>query len=133
MSPAFIVINVGALVLMASAWSSGWFAILSMIEWHEIIMLFYLIGYFGIGLIAAGKRAWETVGHITDGLPMYGLCFTGVSLLLALGHLTSSNADVVMDVFKYMTLAIIPNILGAWLMIWLREIAYWTYRDEETF
>ena len=126
MSPKFIVVNVGALAIAFSAWASGWFAVLSMLDWPEISMLIFLVGYFCVGLVAAAKHATSTVEHVMDGLPMWGLCFTGISLILAVSHLTTNDPEVLFLVFKYMALAILPNVLGVYLMIWLREVSHWT-------
>ena len=131
MSPRFIVVNVGALAIAASAWASGWFAILSMLEWSEIAMLIFLAGYFAVGIVAAARGAFETVHHVMDGLPMWGLCFTGVSLIIAVSHLTSNDPEVLFVVFKYMALAILPNVLGVYLMIWLREVVHWSRDPDE--
>ncbi len=130
--PRFVIVNAVAITLAGAAWHAGWLDGLSALTNAEWAMLAFLGIYFSIGLAAALRRDWRLVGHIANGLPMWALGFTGLGLVMAVAGLTAMTPETLLTVFRHLALAIVPNIFGVLLMVWLREIAFWSGDREET-
>ena len=129
--PRFVIVNVIAVALVGAAWQAGWLTGLAGLGAAEWAMLAFLGLYFGVGLAGAVGGNWRLVGHIADGLPMWALGFTGLGLVMAVAGLTSMTPETLLAVFRHLALAIVPNVFGVLLMIWLREISYWSGPDED--
>jgi hypothetical protein len=130
--PRFVIVNAIALTLAAAAWQAGWLDGLAALSNAEWAMLAFLMIYFGVGLAAAFRRDWKLVGHIANGLPMWALGFTGLGLVMAVSGLKAMTPETLLTVFRHLALAIVPNVFGVLLMVWLREIAFWSGDREET-
>ncbi len=130
--PRFVIVNAVALTLAAAAWHAGWLDGLSALTGAEWAMLAFLGAYFSVGLVAALRRDWRLVGHIANGLPMWALGFTGLGLVMAVTGITAMTPETLLAVFRHLALAIVPNVFGVLLMVWLREIAFWSGDREET-
>lgn len=88
-------------------------------------MLVVLGLYSLTGFWAAFRGNWKTAAHIANGTPMFALAMTGLGMLLATLDLTELTPQALALVFREMVLAISPNILGVFLLAWLRELAFW--------
>lgn len=132
MRPRFVIVNAVALALCAAAWQAGWLDGLTALTGAEWTMLGFLLAYFSIGLVAAFRCDWKLVGHIANGLPMWALGFTGLGLVMAVAGLTAMTPEMLLSVFRHLALAIVPNVFGVLLMVWLREIAFWSGDREQT-
>ena len=116
--------------LVGSAWWADFFTGFFTLHGIEYAMIAFLISYFSIGVIAAAVKNWEIVRHIANGLPMWALVFTGMGIVNAAIGLSGVETDILLKVFKNLALAISPNIVGVFLMVWLREIALWCGHEE---
>lgn len=130
--PRFVIVNAMAVALSAAAWYAGWLDGLAALTNAEWAMLAFLVAYFAVGLTAAFRRDWRLVGHIANGLPMWALGFTGLGLVMAVADLKAMTPETLLTVFRHLALAIVPNVFGVLLMVWLREIAFWSGDREET-
>jgi hypothetical protein len=126
----FIVINTMLISLLGSAWWAGFFDGFLNLHGMEYAMMLFLLAYFMIGIISSLFKKWEIVRHIANGLPMWALVFTGIGIINAAIGLANTETDTLLIVFKNLALAISPNIVGVFLMIWLREIALWCGHEE---
>lgn len=129
--PRFVIVNAIAIALTAAAWQAGWLEGLAALTGAEWAMLAFLGVYFSVGLAAAFRRDWSLVGHIANGLPMWALGFTGLGLVMAVAGLKAMTPETLLTVFRHLALAIVPNVFGVLLMVWLREIAFWSGDREE--
>lgn len=88
-------------------------------------MLAALILYSLVGFGAGYLGRWSIAAHIANGTPMFALAMTGIGMLLATLGLKELTPQALAQVFRDMVLAISPNILGVFLLAWLRELAFW--------
>ena len=88
-------------------------------------MLAALVLYSAAGFWAAFRGRWSVAAHIANGTPMFALAMTGLGMLLATLDLGELTPQALAQVFREMVLAITPNILGVFLLAWLRELAFW--------
>lgn len=88
-------------------------------------MLAALALYSLIGFWAAFRARWSVAAHIANGAPMFALAMTGLGMLLATLDLNALTPQALALVFREMVLAISPNILGVFLLAWIRELAFW--------
>lgn len=116
--------------LLGSAWWADFFLGFSKLHGMEYAMISFLFFYFLIGTVASLLKKWEIVRHVANGLPMWALVFTGLGIINAVAIMTNTDTETLLSVFKNLTLAISPNIVGVFLMIWLREIALWCGHEE---
>ena len=121
----FITLNLIVFCLIFAAWRSGFFAFSAAFTVREIAMLAALLLYSVAGFWAAFQGRWKVAGHIANGAPMFALAMTGLGMLLATLDLTELTPQALAQVFREMVLAISPNILGVFLLAWLRELAFW--------
>jgi hypothetical protein len=123
--PKFVTLNVMIFCLLIAAWRAGFFAFSAAFTTREVAMLAALVVYSLIGFRAAFQGRWTVAGHIANGAPMFALAMTGLGMLLATLDLTELTPQALAQVFREMVLAISPNILGVFLLAWLRELAFW--------
>lgn len=123
--PKFLTLNLIGLCLCFAAWRAGFFAFSAAFGIREVAMLATLVVYSAIGFWAAFQGRWKVAAHIANGAPMFALAMTGVGMLLATLDLTELTPQALAQVFREMVLAISPNILGVFLLAWLRELAFW--------
>lgn len=116
--------------LLGSAWWANFLFGFSKLHMMEYVMILFLLAYFMVGIISSLFKKWEIVRHIANGLPMWALVFTGIGIINAAIGLSNTETDTLLIVFKNLALAISPNIVGVFLMIWLREIALWCGHEE---
>ena len=129
MRPAFIVTNV---ILFSVIGAAGWLGLLSpllLMPHYEIVISCFvaLLWAFGIGAALLGKT--KIVYHIANGLPMYGLAGTGISIILAITSVHALNSTTAFDVFRAVGLSLAINFEGIIGMIWLRELAFWDQKE----
>lgn len=125
MRPKFITLNLIAFCLLFAAWRAGFFAFSGTFTMRELVMLTILVLYCAAGFWAAYRGQWSVAAHIANGTPMFALAMTGLGMLLATLDLTELTPQALALVFREMVLAISPNILGVFLLAWLRELAFW--------
>jgi hypothetical protein len=113
------------LCLLLAAWRTGFFAFSTAFAPREVAMLAALVLYSLVGFWAAFLGRWNVTAHIANGTPMFALAMTGVGMLLATLDLKELTPQALAGVFRDMVLAISPNILGVFLLAWLRELAFW--------
>lgn len=130
MRPKFITLNVVILCFCFSAWWAGFFSFTSLFGVKEIIMLSILGVYSSFGFGAIIIKKWNICRHIANGTPMFALAMTGLGMLLATTTLDTLTPQALAQVFKDMVMAISPNILGIFLLAWLRELAFWCGNEE---
>jgi hypothetical protein len=126
--PRFIALNAVLAALLTAAWWAGLLAAFASVAPLEIAMLALLAAYFLSGLVSAWQGCWAAVRHTANGLPMLALVFTGLGLVLAVSGPELAGAlspEAMVKVFRNLALAILPNVVGVFLMAWLREIAFW--------
>ncbi|MGH7660808.1 MAG: hypothetical protein ACRENA_07840 [Vulcanimicrobiaceae bacterium] len=123
--PRFITLNLIGLCVLFAAWRTGFFQFSSAFTPREVAMLAALVLYSLAGFLAAFRGRWKAAGHIANGTPMFALAMTGLGMLLATLDLTELTPQALAQVFREMVLAISPNILGVFLLAWLRELAFW--------
>lgn len=121
----FVTLNLMGLCLCLAAWRAGFFAFAGAFSNHEVAMLVVLVLYGLAGFVAAFLGRWKVAAHIANGTPMFALAMTGVGMLLATMDLKELTPQALAQVFRDMVLAISPNILGVFLLAWLREVAFW--------
>lgn len=126
----FIVVNTMLLSIVCVALWANFFAGFFILNKMEYAMIGFLFVYFLFGVIAAWRENWEVTRHIANGLPMWALTFTGIGIVNAAIGLTGTDTNTLLMVFKNLALAISPNIVGVFLMVWLREIALWCGNEE---
>lgn len=121
----FVILNLVALCLLFAAWRAGFFAFSGAFSGREIAMLIALVLYSLVGFVAAFRGRWSVAEHIANGAPMFALAMTGLGMLLATLDLHELTPQALAVVFREMVLAISPNILGVFLLAWIREVAFW--------
>jgi hypothetical protein len=90
------------------------------------LILVGLLGAYAIwGLIAMLQQHWDDVRHIANSLPMYGLCFTVLGILLTMASVKDFSTESVTNLLLPLICALTPNMVGVGLMIWMRELAWW--------
>lgn len=123
--PKFIVLNVMILCVGFAAWRAGFFAFSGTFAPREVALLVVLVIYSSIGFGAAFAGRWNVAAHIANGTPMFALAMTGLGMLLATLDLKELTPQALAQVFHDMVLAIAPNVLGVFLLAWLRELTFW--------
>jgi hypothetical protein len=123
--PKFITLNLIVFCLIVAGWRAGFFAFSGVFPAREIVLLAVLSLYSAVGFRAAFRGHWNVAGHIANGTPMFALALTGLGMLLATVDLGELTPQALAQVFREMVLAISPNILGVFLLAWLRELAFW--------
>lgn len=121
----FVVLNILGFCLWFAARYSGFFGFVGSFDAKEVVMLAALFAYSGIGFVAAFRGYWAVAGHVANGTPMFALAMTGLGMLMATSGLHELTPQALASVFREMVLAISPNILGVFLLAWLRELAFW--------
>lgn len=130
MRARFVVVNVMMLAVLIAAWRIGMFGAVPALGEIEIVMLAALACYGSVGFAAAFAGRWESARHLANGIPMWGMAFTGLGMLLAVTHLRSLTPDGLSAVFRDFVFAISPNVLAVALMAWLREVLWWCHGAE---
>jgi len=115
---------------IVSAWWANYFEGFTHLHITEYAMIIFLLLYFLFGVFASMRKNWFVVRHIANGLPMWSLVFTGIGIINAAIGLVNVETETLILVFKNLALAISPNVIGVFLMIWLREIALWCGHEE---
>lgn len=123
--PTFITLNLIAFCIGFAAWRAGFFAFAGEFAPRELVMLVALVLYSLVGFWAAFLGRWNVTSHIANGTPMFALAMTGIGMLLATLDLGELTPQALAQVFREMVLAISPNILGVFLLAWLRELSFW--------
>lgn len=123
--PKFVTLNLIGLCVFVAAWRAGFFQFVAAFTPREVAMLAALVLYAAAGFVAAFRGSWKVAAHIANGTPMFALAMTGLGMLLATLDLTELTPQALAQVFREMVLAISPNILGVFLLAWLRELAFW--------
>jgi len=126
----FIIINTMLLTLMGVAFWANFLTGFLMLSVMEYFMIGFLSVYFVFGAFKAWREDWVVVRHIANGLPMWALTFTGIGIISAAIGLTNTDTTTLLTVFKNLALAISPNVVGVFFMVWLREIAIWCGHEE---
>ena len=125
MRPKFLTLNLIVFCLCFAAWRAGFFAFAGTFAPREVAMLAALVLYSLVGFWAAFLGRWNVAAHIANGTPMFALAMTGLGMLLATLDLSELTPQALAQVFHDMVLAISPNVLGVFLLAWLRELSFW--------
>lgn len=126
----FITLHVTVAAMAFALWRAGVFAIFPRLSPTELILVGLLGAYALRGFIAMLQQRWEDVRHIANSLPMYGLCFTVLGILLTMASVRDFSPDSVTNLLLPLICALSPNMVGVALMIWMRELAWWMGHEE---
>lgn len=123
----FLVFNVAVLALLACAWLMGLFRPFFTLGLQEWSMLGVLGVYAALGAVLLVRGRPDAASHVANSLPIFGLFFTGLGLLLSASHFTNTSPAALALIFRGLIGAIAPNIIAVGLMLWLREMGRWLY------
>lgn len=124
----FILFNLMVVALLICAGLFGLlqpFLSLGSLEWS---MLGALLVYGSVGAVALTLDKSQITSHVAHSLPILGLVFTGLGLLLAASQFSSIDPSALARIFHELVYAISPNVVAVGLMFWLREMAWWVYQ-----
>jgi hypothetical protein len=126
----FVTIHVTVAAVTFALWRGGVFGIFPRLSPTELILVGLLGTYAIRGFIAMAQRRWEDVRHIANSLPMYGLCFTVLGILLTMASVRDFSAESVTSLLLPLICALTPNMVGVALMVWMRELSWWLGHEE---
>jgi hypothetical protein len=126
----FVTIHVTVAAVAFALWRAGVFGIFPRLSPTELILVGLLGAYATRGFIAMLQQRWEDVRNIANSLPMYGLCFTVLGILLTMASVKDFSAEAVTNLLLPLICALTPNMVGVALMIWMRELAWWLGHEE---
>ena len=126
----FVTIHVTVAALAFALWRAGVFEVFPRLSSTELILVGLLGAYAIRGFIAILLLHWEDVRHIANSLPMYGLCFTVLGILLTMASVKDFSPNSAMNLLLPLICALTPNMVGVALMIWMRELAWWIGHEE---
>ncbi|MGD0432483.1 MAG: hypothetical protein ABSA58_15485 [Acetobacteraceae bacterium] len=126
----FVTIHVTVAAVAFALWRAGVFGIFPRLSSTEMILVGLLAAYAVRGFIAMLQQRWEDVRHVANSLPMYGLCFTVLGILLTMASVKGLSPESVTNLLLPLICALTPNMVGVGLMIWMRELAWWMGHEE---
>jgi hypothetical protein len=126
----FVTIHVTVAAVAFALWRAGVFAIFPRFSSTELILIGLLGAYAVRGFIALLQQRWDDVRHIANSLPMYGLCFTVLGILLTMASVKDFSTEAVTNLLLPLICALAPNMVGVALMVWMRELAWWLAHEE---
>jgi hypothetical protein len=126
----FVTIHVTVAAVAFALWRAGVFGIFPRLSPTELILVGLLGAYAIRGFVAMLQQRWEDVRHIANSLPMYGLCFTVLGILLTMASVKDLSAESVTNLLLPLICALTPNMVGVALMVWMRELAWWMGHEE---
>ena len=126
----FVTIHVTVAAVAFALWRAGMFEIFPRLSTTELILVGLLGAYATRGFLALLQQRWEDVRHIANSLPMYGLCFTVLGILLTMASVKDFSAEAVTKLLLPLICALTPNMVGVALMVWMRELAWWMGHEE---
>jgi len=126
----FVTIHVTVAAVAFALWRAGVFAIFPRLSSTELILIGLLGAYAIRGFIALLQQRWDDVRHIANSLPMYGLCFTVLGILLTMASVKDFSTEAVTNLLLPLICALAPNMVGVALMVWMRELAWWLGHEE---
>lgn len=127
----FVIFNLALLALLICAGLLGLLSPFLLLGLKEWLMLGALGLYGALGAyFLALRHNIPAASHVHHSIPILALVFTGLGLLLAGSSFTSLDPGALAIIFKEMVSAISPNVLGVFLMVWLRETAFYLYGKE---
>ena len=126
----FVTLHVTVAAVAFALWRAGVFGIFPRLSSTELILVGLLGTYAIRGFFAMLQQRWEDVRHIANSLPMYGLCFTVLGILLTMASVKDFSADTVTKLLLPLICALTPNMVGVALMVWMRELAWWMGHEE---
>jgi len=119
----FVTIHATVAAVAFALWRAWVFETFPRLSSTELILVGLLGAYAIRGFIAMLQQHWEDVRHIANSLPMYGLCFTVLGILLTMASVKNSSTEPVTNLLLPLFCALTPNMVGVALMIWMRELA----------
>jgi hypothetical protein len=129
-SAKFATIHATVAAVAFAFWRAGVFETVSRLSSTDLILVGLLGAYAIRGFIAMLQQHWEDVRHIANSLPMYGLCFTVLGILLTMASVKDFSTESVTNLLLPLICALTPNRVGVGLMIWMRELAWWIGHEE---
>jgi hypothetical protein len=126
----FVTIHVTVAAVAFALWRAGVFGIFPRLNSTELILVGLLAAYAIRGFIAMLQQRWQDVRHIANSLPMYGLCFTVLGILLTMASVKDYSTESATNLLLPLICALTPNMIGVGLMIWMRELAWWMGHEE---
>jgi hypothetical protein len=130
MKPRLVIANVLLLVLAGAAWRLGLLDAFPALGPAEKIMLVALGCLFVLGLICAFQGRFGSVSHIANTLPVWGLGFTGMGVLLAVAQMGSLSPEALTAVFRNLAFSVAPNIVAVIAMGWLKTVTWWACHED---
>lgn len=122
MRPRYIILNVMLGALIAVYWHLGAFEAIPALGDVEIGFVVTLSAYGLLGMIAAWRGQWDKCSHYANGAPKLGLVFTSCGLILAAVSFVAGTDPLSM--LKAFVFALTPNMLAAFILWWLSELAW---------
>lgn len=126
----YVITNAALAAIAGAAWWAGLLGGFGALGRAEIIMASALGVLFLIGQFAAFRRDWDTVSHVANILPKWGLALTGTGVLLVASQIQDLSQASLFLVFKGVIFAIAPNVTAAMGMAWLQSLSWWSAREE---
>lgn len=126
----FIVLNLVGLAFLFVCWYAGLLSAFPSLARPELYMLGCLGVYSLLGFWGVLKHNYRTVSHIANGLPILGLAFTGLGLLLAINGMKSISPDTMLLAFKQLGFSITPNVVAVYGLFYLRELVHYLSEKE---
>ena len=126
----FVTIHATVAAVAFALWRAGVFESFPRLNATELVLVGLLGAYAIRGFIAMLQQHWEDVTHIANSLPMYGLCFTVLGILLTMASVKDFSAEAVTKLLLPLICALTPNMVGVALMVWMRELTWWMGHEE---
>lgn len=125
----FLILNVMACGFLYICYLVGFLDFFSYMKNYEIFFLVFLLLYYAVGAFSVLFQKWNTAIHIANGLPIWALGGTGLTLIKIIIDLKIVNQGSLLQVFHGIALAIGCNIVGIMLMAFIRECVWWINKE----
>lgn len=130
MRPAFIIINTMVAALLFGFWRLGLLSGFTSLSGNEVVLLGLLTLYSVPGFVSVVRGNFTHARFVANSIPMWGLAFTVLGMIMAVSQFKSLTPEVIGEVFKNLAFAITPNMVGVVLMAWIRELCFYIGGEE---
>jgi hypothetical protein len=126
----FLITHIALAAVAVAIWRTGSLSALPAFTTLEMWLVGGLLAYSLRAFWAVLRQEYERATHISNALPMWGLCFTTLGAIVAIAGLDTPTPEAVALVVRNVGLALYPNLTAVLLMTWVRELTWWYSRGE---
>lgn len=126
----FFVVNVVLFTTLYCLWALGLFnGISESFTEKELIIWGLLTAYSIPGFVAVYRENFDLARHILHGIPMVALLGTVAGMIISVAGVTTLSPEVILGVFKNLIFSISANLIGMFLFVWMRELAFHSSKE----